>query len=59
VYGKVTLAEIMEAVTARAREHHMEVFAFQSNHEGALIDWLQAEAPGAEGIIVNPGGLAH
>jgi 3-dehydroquinate dehydratase-2 len=59
VYGKVTLAEIVEAVTARAREYDIEVVAFQSNHEGALIDWLQSEAPRAEGIVVNPGGLAH
>ena len=59
VYGTVTLAEIVEAVTAHAREQGVEVVAFQSNHEGALIDWLQAEAPRAEGIIVNPGGLAH
>ena len=59
IYGTVTLAEIVEAVTTRARMHGMEVVAFQSNHEGALIDWLQAKAPRAEGIIVNPGGLAH
>jgi 3-dehydroquinate dehydratase-2 len=59
MYGKITLAEIVEAVTARARDHDMEVVAFQSNHEGALIDWLQTEAPRAEGIVVNPGGLAH
>ena len=33
--------------------------AFQSNSEGALIDFIQAEAPKADGIIVNPGALTH
>jgi 3-dehydroquinate dehydratase-2 len=59
VYGDVTLAEIVETLTIRARELGWEVLAFQSNHEGQLIDWLQAEAANADAIIVNPGGLAH
>jgi 3-dehydroquinate dehydratase-2 len=59
VYGDVTLAEIVEALTFRGREHGWEVLAFQSNHEGQLIDWLQAQAAGADAIIVNPGGLSH
>jgi len=59
VYGDVTLGGIVEAVTVRGRESGWEVLAFQSNHEGQLIDWLQAEAAGADAIIVNPGGLAH
>ena len=58
-YGTVTLQEIVQAVTLRGRERGLEVLCFQSNHEGALIDWLQPEGPRAHAIIINPGGLAH
>jgi 3-dehydroquinate dehydratase-2 len=58
-YGTTTLHELVHAVTEKARDSGWEVFAFQSNHEGALIDWLQEKAAGASAIIINPGGLAH
>jgi 3-dehydroquinate dehydratase-2 len=59
VYGTVTLDEIVRAVTERAGSAGATVEAFQSNHEGALIDWLQAQSATADAIIVNPGGLSH
>ncbi len=59
VYGTDTLADIMGRVEERARALGVEVKAFQSNHEGAIIDFVQAEAPQADGIIINPGALAH
>ena len=59
VYGTLTLAEIEERVKAKAGEIGLEVQTYQSNHEGAIIDFIQAKAPDAHGIIINPGALTH
>lgn len=59
VYGTVTLAEIDRALHALAREHGAEVETFQSNHEGAIVDRLQA-APGRyQAVVLNAGALTH
>jgi 3-dehydroquinate dehydratase-2 len=59
VYGKTTLPEIEARVREKAGALNIEVRAFQSNSEGALIDFIQAETPDAAGIIINPGALTH
>jgi 3-dehydroquinate dehydratase-2 len=60
-YGSLTLAEIEAAVRDRAAAaaSPVEVVAFQSNHEGALIDFLQQEGPASTGVIINPGAFTH
>lgn len=59
VYGSTTLAQIIGFVRTRAETLGASVEAFQSNHEGALIDYIQQHATEADGIIINPGALTH
>jgi 3-dehydroquinate dehydratase-2 len=61
LYGSTTLAEIEErlAVKGAASSPPIEVEAFQSNHEGALVDKIQEAGPSALAIVINPGALTH
>ncbi len=59
IYGATTLTQIDDLLRERAVAAGVTLLAFQSNHEGALIDFLQAEGWDADGIIINPGALTH
>jgi len=59
LYGRLTLAEIEDRLRAWAAEAGVEVRAFQSNHEGALIDAIHEAAAWADGLVINPGAYTH
>jgi 3-dehydroquinate dehydratase-2 len=59
IYGSMTMDDISERLRERAADMGVEVYFFQSNSEGALVDYIQQEAQGAQGIIINPGALTH
>jgi 3-dehydroquinate dehydratase-2 len=59
IYGKTTLPELVAMVQKRAHELSSEVRAFQSNHEGALVDELHQSRRWANGVIFNPGAFTH
>jgi len=60
IYGSVTLDEINAELAAIAAKAGAGLQSFQSNHEGALIDRVQAARTDGTGfIIVNPAGLTH
>lgn len=59
IYGTRSLEDLNQAVRAKAGRLGLEVTLFQSNDEGAIIDFLQKEAPGALGIVINPAALSH
>ncbi|GAB2901566.1 type II 3-dehydroquinate dehydratase [Uliginosibacterium flavum] len=60
VYGRTTLADIHCAMEDRARASGAQLESFQSNHEGELIDRIQAAyTEGVDFIIINPAGFGH
>ncbi|HUX85624.1 MAG TPA: type II 3-dehydroquinate dehydratase [Chloroflexota bacterium] len=59
IYGSVTLAEIDERIAALAKELAIDVEAFQSNHEGALLDKLHSCIDEVQGCLLNPGALTQ
>jgi len=59
VYGRMTLGEVNDRLRQRAVALGCELLFYQSNSEGALIDFVQAHADEVDGLIVNPGGLTH
>jgi 3-dehydroquinate dehydratase II len=59
IYGTRSLEDLNSMVREKAAQLGLEVSLFQSNSEGEIIDFLQKEAPGSAGVIVNPGALSH
>jgi len=59
IYGDKTLAEIDSLLKKRGETLKVEVMTFQSNSEGALVDFIQEQSDSADGIITNPGALTH
>lgn len=59
IYGTLTLADIQDMLQKRGAELGASLACFQSNSEGALIDYLQERAGTADGIIINAGALTH
>ena len=59
VYGSVTLDQIVTWSMAHAKTRNAELQAKQSNHEGALIDWLHEARGWANGVVINAGAYTH
>ncbi|GJQ56149.1 MAG: type II 3-dehydroquinate dehydratase [Zoogloeaceae bacterium] len=60
IYGNETLADINAALAGQAKAASAELITFQSNHEGDLIDRVQAaRSEGVAFIVINPGGFTH
>ncbi|MFC1911447.1 type II 3-dehydroquinate dehydratase [Chloroflexota bacterium] len=59
IYGAKTLQEIDALLKKEAKALSVDVVTFQSNHEGALVDFIQEQAESTRGIIINPGALTH
>ncbi len=59
-YGATTLGEIDSALAGQARKAGVRLESFQSNHEGAIVDRIQAaRAAGVAFIVINPAAFTH
>lgn len=59
-YGSQSYATLLEMVKKHCDKLGIELVAYQSNHEGDLVDKIQeAYFEGADGIVINPGAYTH
>ena len=59
IYGRETYADLLEKIRKHAEKTGTEVSFYQSNHEGDLVDAIQAAYGKQDGIILNPGAYTH
>jgi 3-dehydroquinate dehydratase II len=59
IYGTATLEDYVAFTAATAAEYGHEVDAFQTNHEGLLVDAIHSARNTAVAIIINPGAFTH
>ncbi len=59
IYGKNSFADLLALLEQTAKEEGVEVTQYQSNHEGALVDAIQAAYGKFDGIVINPGAYTH
>ena len=59
IYGKNTYADLCALIEDYAAEKNVEVKIFQSNHEGSIVDEIQAAFGKFDGIVINPAAYTH
>ena len=59
VYGTDTLKDVNKMLVQRATELGLSVEAFQSNHEGELVDKIQEAVGTCSGLVINPAAYTH
>lgn len=59
IYGSQSFAALQDFIRASTAEAGVEVALFQSNHEGAIVDAIQAAYGTADGIVINPAAYTH
>lgn len=59
IYGKNTFADLLALLEQTAAEEGIEIEQYQSNHEGCLVDRIQAAYGKVDGIVINPAAYTH
>ncbi len=59
IYGKQTFQDLLHLIQVTAENAGIEIEQYQSNHEGHLIDKIQAAYGNTDGIVINPAAYTH
>ena len=59
VYGSATYSDLLNFIEKTAADNQLEIKHFQSNHEGAIVDEIQAAYGIFDGIVINPAAYTH
>lgn len=59
IYGKETYGDLVSYVSDFCRKKNIDMKAFQSNHEGVIVDEIQSAYGTFNGIVINPGAYTH
>ena len=59
IYGKADYKTLCDQITEHCRKKDIDYEIYQSNHEGNLVDKIQAAYGNANGIVINPGAYTH
>ena len=59
IYGTETYADLLALLERTAQEENIQIQHYQSNHEGCLVDQIQAAYGVFDGIVINPAAYTH
>lgn len=59
IYGSATYAELCDLIRVHSDKNNVDVEIYQSNHEGDLVDRIQAAYGKVDGIVINPAAYTH
>ena len=59
IYGERSYKALVELIETVCRDEEIQVEVFQSNHEGAIVDMIQAAYGVFDGIVINPAAYTH
>ena len=59
IYGKQTFRDLLNLLEQWSQTYDVSVTQFQSNHEGDLVDRIQAAYGNVDGIVINPAAYTH
>ncbi len=59
IYGTVSYRMLIKKIEDWAKENNVDVECYQSNHEGCIVDKIQAAYGNTDGIVINPAAYTH